>query len=59
MSSLIADVVEKAGRFKGREGIVIRPVHERYSEKLPNHGRVTLKSISIAYLERKGGSESH
>lgn len=50
---------EKAGKFKGREGIVIRPVKERYSEKLPNHGRVILKSISIDYLERKGGSEFH
>lgn len=50
---------EKAGRFKGREGIVIRPVHERYSPLLPNYGRVILKSISIDYLERKGGTEDH
>lgn len=50
---------DKAGKFKGREGVVVKPTRERYSEKLPNHGRVILKSISIDYLERKGGSENH
>jgi RNA ligase (TIGR02306 family) len=46
-------------KFKGREGVVIRPVVERYSEKIPNFGRVILKSISVDYLERKGGTEFH
>lgn len=50
---------EMAGKFSGREGIVVRPVRERYSEKLPHFGRVILKSISIDYLSRKGGTEYH
>lgn len=37
-----------------REGVVIRPIHERSSGKL---GRVVLKAISEAYLLRKGGTE--
>lgn len=37
-----------------REGVVIRPVDERYDDKL---GRVQLKSVSEAYLLRKGGTE--
>ena len=50
---------EDAGKFKGREGIVIRPVKERYSADLPNFGRVVLKSVSVDYYERKGGTEFH
>lgn len=50
---------DKAGKFAGREGIVIRPVKERYSEKMPNFGRVILKSISVDYMGRKGGTEFH
>jgi len=37
-----------------REGVVIRPVHERHDDLL---GRVQLKSVSEAYLLRKGGTE--
>lgn len=37
-----------------REGIVIRPCVERYDVEL---GRVQLKSVSEAYLLRKGGTE--
>jgi len=37
-----------------REGIVIRPVIERYDNEL---GRVQLKSVSEEYLLRKGGTE--
>ena len=48
-----------SGKFKGREGMVIRPVKERHSEKLPQFGRVVLKSISVDYYERKGGTEFH
>lgn len=39
-----------------REGIVIRPVLERYEDKL---GRVILKSISEDYLLRDNGTEYH
>lgn len=37
-----------------REGVVVKPLKERYSEGL---GRVMLKSVSEAYLLRKGGTE--
>lgn len=37
-----------------REGVVIRPALERYHDEL---GRVILKSVSEAYLLRKGGTE--
>lgn len=50
---------EKAGKFAGREGVVIRPVKERYSSDLPNYGRVIFKSVSVDYLSRKGGTEYH
>ena len=39
-----------------REGIVIRPLRERYQGAL---GRVILKSVSGDYLTRKGGTERH
>jgi RNA ligase (TIGR02306 family) len=51
---------EKAGRFKGREGIVITPVRERMAATPTNvFDRVILKAISFEYLERKGGTEHH
>lgn len=50
---------EAAGKFKGREGVVVRPVKERYSPNLPNFGRVILKSVSVDYYGRKGGTEYH
>ena len=37
-----------------REGVVVRPLYERSDPKL---GRVILKSVSDAYLLRKGGTE--
>ena len=40
-----------------REGVVIRPARERYSEELS--GRLVLKSISDDYVLRKGGTEYH
>jgi len=42
---------DKAGRFSGREGIVIRPVKE---VRHPHVGRKILKMISVDYHERKG-----
>jgi RNA ligase (TIGR02306 family) len=50
---------DQAGAFKGREGIVITPVKERYDEVLGGAGRVILKAISFAYLERRDGTELH
>jgi len=47
---------EEAGKFKGREGVVITPVKERTD---PSIGRVILKSISVDYLSRKNGTDSH
>jgi RNA ligase (TIGR02306 family) len=40
-----------------REGVVLRPARERYSEELS--GRLVLKSISDDYVLRKGGTEYH
>jgi len=52
-------VVSPAGiksKFKGREGIVITPVVEAYSEILG--GRMILKSKSADYLDRKGAEDN-
>lgn len=38
-----------------REGVVVRPAHERFSEVLV--GRAITKFVSDAYLTRKGGTE--
>ena len=43
------------GKFKGREGCVIRPRREQYSEILG--GRMILKSVSADYLGRKGAKD--
>jgi RNA ligase (TIGR02306 family) len=49
-----------AGRFKGREGIVITPVRERaVATPARVFDRLVLKAISFEYLERKGGTEYH
>ncbi len=40
-----------------REGVVIKPARERFSEEL--QGRLILKSISDEYVLRKGGTEYH
>jgi RNA ligase (TIGR02306 family) len=51
---------EKAGRFKGREGVVITPVRERGAATETHlFDRVILKAISFEYLERRGGTEYH
>lgn len=39
-----------------REGVVVCPLRERDD---PNIGRVILKSISVDYLSRKGGTDGH
>jgi RNA ligase (TIGR02306 family) len=51
---------EKAGKFKGREGVVILAVKERavaLGERF--FDRAALKAVSFEYLERKGGTEFH
>jgi RNA ligase (TIGR02306 family) len=50
---------EMAGKFGGREGIVITPVKERFDPNLKGDGRVILKAVSFAYLERHAGTEYH
>jgi len=42
---------KEAGRFCGREGIVIRPIVERIE---PGFGRAILKLVSVDYENRKG-----
>lgn len=48
---------EDAGKFKGREGVVITPTVERFDIEIGGDGRVILKSISVDYLSRKRGTE--
>ena len=51
---------DQAGKFLGREGIVIKPVRERFSPILPGSGRTIGKVISVDYLEyktKKGAEE--
>lgn len=43
-------------KFKDREGVVIRPLTEQYSEILG--GRLILKSVSADYLDRKGAQDN-
>jgi RNA ligase (TIGR02306 family) len=43
------------GKFKGREGVVVKPLKERFCEKL--YGRLILKSVSADYLDRKGAED--
>ena len=43
-------------KFKGREGIVITPIQEEWSEQLL--GRLILKSLSADYLDRKGAQDN-
>jgi len=47
---------EDAGKFKGREGIVITPIKEQSSKVLG--GRMILKSLSADYLGRKNGTDN-
>jgi RNA ligase (TIGR02306 family) len=43
-------------KFKGREGVVVRPVKETFSEVLG--GRMIVKSISADYSDRKGAIDN-
>jgi len=48
---------KKAGKFSGREGVVVVPAKERYSGF--TNGRLILKSVSADYLARRDGTDSH
>jgi RNA ligase (TIGR02306 family) len=48
-------VATPAAKFKGREGVVVKPISERFCEKL--YGRLILKSVSADYLDRKGAED--
>ena len=50
----------RAGKFKGREGVVITAVKERtVSTEKKFFDRAALKAVSFEYLERKDGTEYH
>ena len=53
--TLVCDVAQIKEPFKGREGIVIRPIQERYDVAL---GRVILKYVSVDYHDRKNKSRT-
>lgn len=44
-----------AGKFKGREGVVVKPIKERALR----NGRLILKSVSADYLGRRGETTDH
>lgn len=46
---------KEAGSFKGREGVVVKPVKESYTE---TGSRMVFKSVSADYLARKGGTDN-
>lgn len=48
---------EEAGKFKGREGIVVTPVKEVIHSPVLG-GRLIVKSLSVDYLARKGGTDA-
>lgn len=48
---------KKAGKFKGREGVVATSVKEQSARGL--HGRMIVKSVSADYLARKDATDSH
>jgi len=51
---------EEAGRFKGREGVVIKPSAERRDlDTLGGRGRVILKAHSVDFLRRKSAKDGH
>lgn len=51
---------DKAGKFKEREGIVIKTVKERCDANQKKFfDRAALKAINFKYLERKNGTEFH
>ena len=52
----LVDASAVKSKFKGREGIVITPVVESYSEVL--RGRMILKSKSADYLDRKNAQDN-
>ena len=52
----IVDSSEIKEKFKGREGVVIKPVVERVSGDL--NGRTVLKCISVDYHERKNKNKT-
>lgn len=43
-------------KFKGREGVVFKLLNESSHPKL---GRMILKSVSVDYLSRRGGTDGH
>jgi RNA ligase (TIGR02306 family) len=49
---------ELAGPFKGREGVVMKPVKEKHYCSILN-GRKIVKSVSADYISRENGTEFH
>lgn len=47
---------DHTGKFKGREGVVVKPLTERFTEIL--YGRLILKSVSADYHARKDGEDN-
>lgn len=61
MASGESFVGESKRKFKGREGIVIKPIQERQTDKIGgrmNAHRAILKYVSADYLDRKGAQDN-
>lgn len=54
-NTTLAEPDKVKAKFKGREGIVIKPTREQYSGI--TGGRLIVKSVSADYLDRKGGTD--
>lgn len=56
----LTDPAKLTTKFKGREGIVVAPVKERYDRRLTGESkRVIFKIISVDFIARKNGTEYH
>jgi len=56
--TLVCKPEEVKEAFKGREGIVIRPIVERFNFDLGGSGRVVLKYLSVDYHDRRNKSRT-
>lgn len=54
--TLVAEIPEDKKKFNGREGVVVKTATEQISPL--TNGRMILKSISVDYLARKGGTDN-
>jgi hypothetical protein len=52
----VASTDKIRSKFKGREGVVVTPLREQFSQVLG--GRMIVKSVSADYRDRKGAEDN-